>query len=415
MQVKKFLVNDMSEAMPLIRAELGPEAIILHSEKAPKSGLKSWFGRQKLQVIAAVDQDQRDFPQPTSATDRSIQAMQQEISALKANLARTIPHSREGRSFNPGPPSLRPAEGTPRPILLDDWYRRLLDCGLIETVAQRLVQTAGETLSRWALDNSEVLSEQIRWQLSRQLTVAPFEVNAGYDAVHFLVGPTGVGKTTTVAKLAEHLSNRHPVIITIDTFRIGAVPQITMLGELLGVPVEIAYSPQELAHKVANYGQGRIVLIDTPGRSPYAADDLLELGHYLAAVPDKTVHLTLAAGAKFNDMHHTLEAFGPQSIDNLIFTKIDETETLGAAFSLACETGLPLSYLTRGQRVPEDLEPAAAERMVEFIMGGSKPAMRQISGQARRNGGAAGWRFQASSSDAPVSSSEAWRYLIESV
>lgn len=396
MQVKKFLVNDMSEAMPLIRAELGPEAVILHSEKAPEAGFRSWFARPKLQVIAAVDQDQRDFPQPTSATDRSIQAMQQEISVLKASLARNSLSSREGHSLSSGVSPLRPTEPAPRSAPLDDWYRRLLDYGLIEPVAQRLIQTTGETLSRWALDNSDLLGEQMRWQLSRQLSVAPFDFKASYDAVHFLVGPTGVGKTTTVAKIAEYLSNRQPVIITIDTFRIGAVPQITTLGELLGVPVEIAYSPQELAHKVAGYRQGHIVLIDTPGRSPYAADGLLELGHYLAAVPDKTVHLALAAGTKFEDMHHTLEAFGAESIDNLLFTKIDETETLGAAYSLACETRLPLSYLTRGQRVPEDIEPAAVERVVEFVIGGAEPSRRRLSIQTRRNGGTEDWKFQPS-------------------
>ena len=225
MQVKKFLVNDMSEAMPLIRAELGPEAVILHSEKAPEAGFRSWFARPKLQVIAAVDQDQRDFPQPTSATDRSIQAMQQEISVLKASLARNSLSSRESHSLSPGVSPLRPTEPAPRSAPLDDWYRRLLDCGLIEPVAQRLIQTTGETLSRWALDNSDLLGEQMRWQLSRQLSVAPVAFNASYDAVHFLVGPTGVGKTTTVAKLPNTSQTGNRSSLPSIRFGLGLSPK----------------------------------------------------------------------------------------------------------------------------------------------------------------------------------------------
>lgn len=358
MRVKKYRVNKMSEAMALIRADLGPDAIILHSEKVQR-GLFGLFGRSQLEVLAAVDPDLRDFPQPTPAADKAIQSMQNELAALKTTLNQVSQAPQHSK--------------TPRIASLDDWYWRLLDQGVAEELAQQIIQTVADELSRWALDNQSVLNEHLHWYLGRQLPRStPIEITSGQQHVFFIVGPTGVGKTTTIAKLAANLSQTRAgrvIIITADTFRVAAIPQIVTLGEILGVPVEVAYTPQHLAALVEENQHQDLILVDTPGRSQRAANEVTELSAYLSAIDDKTVHLALTAATKYQDMQQTVEAFGRMPLDGLIFTKIDETASLGAAYTLACETGLSLGYLTTGQHIPEDIEVATAERVVDLMVG----------------------------------------------
>ncbi|MEW5956486.1 MAG: hypothetical protein AB1801_02095 [Chloroflexota bacterium] len=361
MRVKKYLVDNMPEAMALIRTELGYDAVILHSQKVKRGGLTGLFRQPKFEVIAAVDNDLRDFPQPTPAVDTTVQAMQRELAALKTALAQVT--------------ETPPRKELPRIASLDGWYQRLLDQGITAPLARQIVQTVSDELSRWALDNQKVLNEHLHWYLGRQLPpTVPLTLSPGKPRVFFLVGPTGVGKTTTMAKLAANFASSSAqgarvMMITADTFRVAAIPQISAFGEILGVPVEVAYTPDQLASLVKNNQHQDLILIDTPGRSMRAANEVAALGDYLAAIPNKTVHLALTAGAKYEDMRHTVDAFGKMSLNGLIFTKVDETGSLGAAYSLACDTGLPLSYLTTGQRVPEDIEVATAERLVDLMVG----------------------------------------------
>jgi flagellar biosynthesis protein FlhF len=368
MRVKKYTVNSMPEAMALIRNDLGPNAVILHSEKVKKGGLFGLWGRPRLEVMAGVDTDLRDFPQPTPAADKTIQAMQQELAGLKT----AISQMSEGRQ-NKKPP---------RVASLDGWYQRLLDQGIGQRLAQQIVQTVADELSRWALDNQGVLNEHLHWYLGRQLPApTPLTLASGQTRVFFIVGPTGVGKTTTIAKLAANFAHSpqgraRVTIITTDTFRVAAIPQIVAFGEILRIPVEVAYTPQQLTSLVNQNQNQDLILVDTPGRNQRAAKEVARLSDYLSAVSNKTVHLALTAGAKHEDMLQTVEAFSPMSLDGLIFTKIDETASLGAAYTLACEMGLPLSYLTNGQRVPEDIKIATAEYVVDLMVGSVPDELR---------------------------------------
>jgi flagellar biosynthesis protein FlhF len=361
MRIKKYQAKDMPEALALIRADLGRDAVILHSEEVRGRGPLARLRRPYLEVVAAVDTDLSDFPRPTPAADQSIQRMQSELAALKLALAQVT----ETR--------LEPGNGARSVASLEDWYRRLLEQGVAVPLAQQVIQTVADELSRWALDNQSVLNEHLHWHLGRRLTIAePLSVTPGRSTVFFLVGPTGVGKTATIAKLSANFSRAQRarvMIITTDTFRVGAISQITAFGQILGIPVEVAYSPPQLAALVTGNRRYDLILVDTPGRNQRVADQVTDLSHYVAAVPRRVVHLALAAGAKYEDMRQTAQVFGSVSLNGLLFTKLDETSTLGPAYTLACETGLPLSYLTTGVRVPEDIEVATAERLVESMVG----------------------------------------------
>ena len=361
MRVKKYTVKNMPEAMALIRADLGPNAVILHSEKTRQGGLFGLWGQPKLEVTAAIDTDLRDFPRPTPAADKTIQSMQQELAALRTAISQMT--------------EVRQNNKLPRVASLDDWYHRLLDQGVSKHLAQQIVQTVADELSRWTLDNRGVLNEHLHWYLGRLLPPpAPLALNPGQPRVFFIVGPTGVGKTTTIAKLAAEFAyapqhRARVMILTTDTFRVAAIPQIVAFGEILRIPVKVAYTPQQLASLISENRHQDLILVDTPGRSQRATDEVAKVGDYLAATSNKTVHLALAASNKHEDMKQTVDAFGAMPLNGLIFTKIDETASLGAAYTLACETGLPLSYLTTGQRVPEDIEVATAEKVVDLMVG----------------------------------------------
>jgi len=365
----------MPEALALIRADLGRDAVILHSEEVRGRGPLARLRRPYLEVVAAVDTDLSDFPRPTPAADQSIRRMQAELAALKLTLAQVT----ESRT--------EPGNGIRSVATLEDWYRRLLEQGVAPPLAQQVIQTAADELSRWAIDNQGVLNQHLHWHLGRRLTFAePLSVTPGCSTVFFLVGPTGVGKTATIAKLSANFSRAQRarvLIITTDTFRVGAISQMAAFGQLLGIPVEVAYNPPQLAALVTGSQLYDLIMVDTPGRNQRVADQVAELSRYVSAVPRRVVHLALAAGAKYEDMRQMAQAFGTVAPNGLVFTKLDETSTLGPAYTLACETGLPLSYLTTGLRVPEDIEVATPERLVDAMVG----RVPDMPGGNRGNGG----------------------------
>lgn len=176
-----------------------------------------------------------------------------------------------------------------------------------------------------------------------------------------LIGPTGVGKTTTIAKLAAQVVcrlRRRVVLVTLDTYRIAATEQLRIYAEIIGAGYHIAHSVRELDTLVRRYSGGATVLIDTAGRSPSDLADEMELGSYLRECDDLLKMLVLPATTHPADAHTAVRQFSLFGPNQLILTKMDETTRPGAAISVAGDSGLPLAYLCSGQRVPEDLERA---------------------------------------------------------
>lgn len=374
MRVKKYHAHTMPEAMSQIRADLGPDAVILHSQKVRPGGWLSFMNQPVLEVTAGVDPDLRDFPQPTVSAADAIQQLQHELAAVKLALSQATQARRS---------TMNPEEKWSSAASLEQWYRQFMAQGMSSQLAQQILRAIAGELNLLALEDQTVLSKHLQWQLARRLKATSFPFLAqlptqtpaltGQPYIFTIVGPTGVGKTTTIAKLAATLVRSYSalsvLIITIDTFRVAAIPQMVTFGEILGVPVEVAYSPEHLAAVVAANQQRHLILVDTPGRSQRVPAGLIELEDYLSVLPIKKVHLALAAGTKYEDMQQAVEAFRPMSLDELIFTKVDETTSFGPAYTLACETGLPLSFLTTGQRVPEDIEVATTERITNLVVG----------------------------------------------
>jgi flagellar biosynthesis GTPase FlhF len=186
-----------------------------------------------------------------------------------------------------------------------------------------------------------------------------------------LVGPTGVGKTTTLAKIASHYAldrGQDVVLVTLDTYRIAAVEQLRTYGRLLGIPVEVAADGQSLQEIFAHYADADLILVDTPGYGPGDSTSLARLGAALRQAEALEVHLLVTASVRPGEMQRVLGAFEPLGYDRLVFSKLDEARHLGEVLNAWNHADLPVSYFTTGQRVPEDLEEASVEYLCKELV-----------------------------------------------
>ncbi|MBN2792050.1 MAG: hypothetical protein JXQ81_06030, partial [Desulfuromonadales bacterium] len=194
-----------------------------------------------------------------------------------------------------------------------------------------------------------------------------------------LIGATGVGKTTTIAKLAAEAitqSGARVALVTIDTYRIAAVEQLKVYGEIMGLPVEVVLSPEQLQEAFRRHRDKDLILIDTAGRSPRDNMRIDELNEFLGQGAGVENCLVLSAPTDERLQQQTLEAFSRLPLSRLIFTKLDETDRCGALINIPIRSNLPLAYLTNGQQVPEDLLLAEAQSVAELVM--------SLSGETRR-------------------------------
>ena len=203
--------------------------------------------------------------------------------------------------------------------------------------------------------------------------VAGINVRPAYCKVAALIGPTGVGKTTTVAKLAANfaLKEKYRVaLVTADTYRIAAVEQLKTYADLIGIPIEVVYTPQELRSALYRHQDKQLVLIDTAGRSPANQPQMAELEALLAVDENIEKHLVLSATTKFSDCLQAVQRFQPSKPQKYLFTKLDEASNLGTLFNLMFHAPKTMSYLTTGQNVPDDIELADPNRLTTLMLRG---------------------------------------------
>jgi flagellar biosynthesis protein FlhF len=187
-----------------------------------------------------------------------------------------------------------------------------------------------------------------------------------------LVGPTGVGKTTTIAKLAAAYLKQFGqklALVTIDTYRIAAVEQLKVYGEIMNLEVEVVMSPNQLEEVLCRHQDKKLLLIDTAGRSPKDEVSVQELADFLRPELKIESHLVLAATARNQELYEAVKQFGALDLKSFIFTKLDECESFGALLNVHTKNNYPLSYLTDGQKVPEDLMIADPKKIAGLIMG----------------------------------------------
>ncbi len=243
------------------------------------------------------------------------------------------------------------------------------------TLALSLMAQLSEETGGRGEPEPELVRGRLIELLGERVRTAKLAPPGGAPLVIFLIGPTGVGKTTTLAKLAAHLSfaqGKQVGLVTTDTFRIAATSQLATYAEIMRLPIEVIYRPAELASVVERYRHADLLLVDTPGCAQGNETQLAELARFLAAVPaaQRLVLLVLAAPTKFRDLVDVEERFGRLGPDGLILTKLDETSTYGPVVSVVVRSGRPVYFTTSGQNVPSDIEAASSQQLVQLVIDG---------------------------------------------
>jgi flagellar biosynthesis protein FlhF len=188
------------------------------------------------------------------------------------------------------------------------------------------------------------------------------------------VGPTGSGKTTTLAKLAAHacLQRKKKVsIITADTYRIAAIEQIRVFADIIKADLHVLFSPDEIPAAIQACASSDLVFVDTAGRSPHSMEHMEELKKYIDGLQPGEVHLVLSATTKDSDLRDSVERFRAVGANRLLFTKLDETRTVGNIYNTVNASGMPVSFLTSGQSVPDDIELAQPARFAQRLWEGT--------------------------------------------
>ncbi|MFN2308651.1 MAG: flagellar biosynthesis protein FlhF [Gammaproteobacteria bacterium] len=381
MQIKRYFATDMRQAIRKVREEQGPDAVILSNRKVEGG----------VEIIAALDYDEalvgEALGQPAAApvapaTVSKVPAPGAENPALPAEAAAARGADRRPAiswAQDPALVAMRHEIHELRGLLENQlahlaWgdlqrraphtstvLRRLSALGLSTELCRALGEQIGPTSD-----------EDLAWRralglLAQQIPVTDDDIlNTG--GVVALVGSTGVGKTTTVAKLAARYSLRHGqrsvALVTTDCYRIGAHEQLLTYGRILGVPVQVVSSHEALQTTLASLADKRLVLIDTAGMSQRD----LRLAEQFATLRDSGVplhtYLVMAATTQASVLDEAVRAFGATTLAGCILTKLDEAASLGGVLSVIAKHRLPLAYVGDGQRVPEDLHPARAHNLV---------------------------------------------------
>ncbi|PIE56947.1 MAG: flagellar biosynthesis protein FlhF [Desulfobulbus propionicus] len=400
MQVKVFEAKDMRSGLKLVKEALGPEALIL-SSRTVRKGRFGIGGPPSIEITAASDTTQGVTIDEVPVSERQllyskpIRQVEQDIAPVRKERTlnssdRAVASSTADTEINElrnliqglseklhnlehAPPAgLQPrsaqlATGTYGPVTTF-----LLSRGVNQEAARMVERFTGDLFSDDTVDTQHRLNDLLTRTMARLFSVKPLlQEKVRQQQRLCCVGPTGAGKTTTIAKLAANYLSRFAgkvVLLTIDTYRIAAVEQLKVYGEIMRIPVEVIISPDELALALEKYHDYDLILIDTAGRSPRNDLEIEEMVRFLPPALNIEHHLLLPAPARENELEATIRTFSVLPLSSFIFTKIDECSQLGVLLNIHFRTDIPISFLTDGQRVPEDIIAPDPQQLADFII-----------------------------------------------
>lgn len=407
MVIKKFQAKTETEAILLAKEELGKEAIVMNIKTEKPKGLYRFFKKPIVEVTAAVD-DNASYGTPGEKMLSELQKLQETVKATPPPAANPdilpepekppVAENAIERRLNDlqklleeqlvskdGELALAKAEDEGKKAREESEeknasciqlvHKQLLDNEMDEQYAEQIIAEIERGLPKGAgIDN--VLSsvyQRIILKLGQRKTV---EVPEEGPRFLFFIGPTGVGKTTTIAKLASEFALKKKArvaFLACDTYRIAAVEQLRTYASILGVPLQVLYSPEDMEAIKNEFKDMDLVFVDTAGRSHQNEEQKEDLKRLLASVPkeEQEAFLVLSATTKYQDLLNIADSYSGFTEYSLIFTKLDETSCIGNIFNLKMYTGALLSYTTFGQNVPDDIGLIDAQGIAKKLLGGN--------------------------------------------
>ncbi|MCF6097058.1 flagellar biosynthesis protein FlhF [Thermovorax subterraneus] len=369
MRIKTYVADNMQEALYKIKSELGKDAIILQTRQIKKGGIFGFFSRPKVEVIAASEIVQTPKPQvkpisyeiPVRESSREIEEIKNEISEVK-DLIKNLSAREIYR---------KPSEDLPPP--LDVVYNELSSAEIEKSLIDKMIYGLKSQAEKDGLDKSAVIT-YLKNQISTMINAAePINFTVEKPCKVVFIGPTGVGKTTTIAKLAAMYSlnmGKKVGLVAADTYRVGAVEQLKTYGDLLEIPVEVVFEPADASRVMKKLSDCDLVLVDTMGTSPRNKMQIKRIKSLIEMVKPTEIHMVISVTTKAKDVYEILESYKELNYQKLVFTKLDETNSYGLMLNAIIFSNCSPSYLTAGQNVPDDIEVASGSKIADLILGG---------------------------------------------
>lgn len=405
MKVKRFIARDEQEAMIKVKSELGRDAIILHTRKIKKQGLKAWFSKPLVEVVAAIEEgpsmargnnsrvtshvpekknpyirediqskateERMDILQvlnsnksknmePIKGIQKDKEDINDEISSIKSMLSSVLNSMESGKlGVN---------------VIREDYKQALTSVGISEPLVKIILDKVEEKTT-FNEKNKDLIND-LTIQVIKEYLGEPTELTIEQTErpqIVFFIGPTGVGKTTTIAKLAAResiINNKQVALITSDTYRIAAVDQLKTYSEILNIPISVIYEAKEIDEEIKKYAEMDYIFVDTAGRNHKNKELVNEISDLLKYANKSSVYLLLSLTTGYHDVENIVNAYSFIEDYNIIFTKSDEASVLGNVLNIKYLTNKPLSYITTGQSVPDDIEVINIEKIANQLVGG---------------------------------------------
>lgn len=405
----------MAEALQRVKIALGSDAVILHTRTVQ---LKRWLGFRRSQYVEITagtgvnvinrSLPKRPAPSPSprmSQSSASLGQIPQRVNSaatLSSRITQSPPNTpkQNAAALLQTPAAnnaalfgltsevtqlktmmkdlvtqVRTQKSPQVPEELFDQYLHLIENLVADELAIEILKSLQKSLRPEMLTDKALVRERLAEQLEKLIPTCGPIIRTKTVGPHVvaLIGPTGVGKTTTIAKLAANLKLRekHKVgLITIDTFRIAAIDQLKRYADILGSPLKVVGTPEDMPAAIASMADCAFILIDTAGRSPKDSLKLSELKRFLTFAEPDEVHLVLSSTSSEASFDLALEKFSEVRVDKLIFTKLDEAAQVGVVLNVVRKVNKGLAYVTTGQDVPDDIEAVGhGKRLARMILG----------------------------------------------
>jgi len=388
-KIKKYVARDFKTAIQRAKEEMGRDAIILHTRQVKKGGILGLLYPPRVEITVVVDDklqvntDRLRSGNTTgvpAAVKPEIAASIDTISAINSseNSSREDEVLQEIQKMKNLMTDIKSRmyeveviKGMPEQV--QQFYETLINNNVDRDIALKVINSVATRLPKdgisddaWARDVCLHTLQEVIQQ------VQPIQVKAERKGmIVFLVGPTGVGKTTTIAKLAANLTfldSKSVALITLDTYRVSAAEQLRTFAEIIGIPISVVFTPTDLMLAIEQYREKDLIFVDTAGRSPYNSEQMEELREFVnIARPDETI-LVMSVTTDNNDLINIYQRFQSIGVDKLIFTKLDEAYNYGSILNALYEIKKPIAYFTTGQNVPDDIEVPDALRLAQRLL-----------------------------------------------